>query len=376
MPSFLRSGHRQPRRNQIALAAGLAFLALQPVLLLAQGADSTRARRRIQPFPALGSAPETGLQLGATVLAVVQPAPMHHARPASLVASAIRSVEGQTRLSLEGEHWTAGNARRLQAQLAWQKFPLPFYGVGGNAPESARETFTPVGVEANATWQQRIRGAWYSVAGARFIDQSITAESAGSALATDAALVGATGGRVVESTVGVLRDSRDFVFNPSSGSLATLTASVSDAALGSEFGYRRLRLDARRYQSLSRGHIVAAHVLVIGTDGAAPFDQLALVGSGDILRGYARGRYRDAWLSAAQLEYRTPIRHRVGAVLFGGAGTVAAEARLLRSGPLLPTYGAGLRVQIDEKQRTAVRVDHGRGRDGATGLYIGFNQAF
>ena len=40
------------------------------------------------------------------------------------------------------------------------------------------------------------------------------------------------------------------------------------------------------------------------------------------------------------------------------------------------TYGAGLRVQIDPAQRTAVRADYGRGRDGNSGLYIGFNQAF
>ncbi len=40
------------------------------------------------------------------------------------------------------------------------------------------------------------------------------------------------------------------------------------------------------------------------------------------------------------------------------------------------TLGAGLRFQIDQRQRTGVRADYGRGRDGASGLYIGFNQAF
>jgi hypothetical protein len=42
----------------------------------------------------------------------------------------------------------------------------------------------------------------------------------------------------------------------------------------------------------------------------------------------------------------------------------------------LPTYGAGVRVQIDERQRTSVRLDYARGHAGASGLYIGFNQAF
>jgi hypothetical protein len=63
-------------------------------------------------------------------------------------------------------------------------------------------------------------------------------------------------------------------------------------------------------------------------------------------------------------------------VLFGGAGVVAGRVGELRDGELLPTYGAGLRVQIDPAQRTAVRIDYGRGRKGNSGLYIGFNQAF
>ncbi len=120
--------------------------------------DSAVGRRRIQPLPTLGSAPESGLQFGATVLAVVDRPAMDHARPASLIATAIRSTKGQTRVSLEGEHWTRQNGRRLNALLAWQKFPLPFYGIGDSTPAGDKEIFTPKGVEAIAGVQQRVRG--------------------------------------------------------------------------------------------------------------------------------------------------------------------------------------------------------------------------
>jgi hypothetical protein len=43
---------------------------------------------------------------------------------------------------------------------------------------------------------------------------------------------------------------------------------------------------------------------------------------------------------------------------------------------VLPTYGAGLRLQLDTRQRTGVRADYGRGLGDASGLYLGFNQAF
>jgi hypothetical protein len=115
---------------------------------------------------------------------------------------------------------------------------------------------------------------------------------------------------------------------------------------------------------------------VHGTTAGASFDQVALVGGSDIMRGYAKGRYRDAWMAAAQVEYRTPFAYRFGAVLFAGAGTVDSTASGLANGRLLATYGAGLRYQLDRGQRTAIRLDLARGADGASGLYIGFNQAF
>ena len=79
---------------------------------------------------------------------------------------------------------------------------------------------------------------------------------------------------------------------------------------------------------------------------------------------------------AVQGEYRTPIRNRLGAVAFLGAGSVSPTFGSITSHKILPTYGTGLRVGIDHRQRTGVRVDYGRGRDGASGLYIGFNNAF
>jgi hypothetical protein len=356
-------------------SAALAVMATSAPLQSQTAPDSAVGRRRIQPFPAVGSAPETGLQLGLTVLSVFEPAPRERARPASLVATAIRSFKGQTRLSVEGEHWSRNNDRRVQGLIAWQKFPLPYYGLRADAPESARELYTPTGIELSAGLQQRLRGAWYALGSLRLVDQKIEHDSAGQLRA--GTIVGSNGGRVSEATIGVLRDSRDFVFNPTAGTFAQFTVGTSSSAIGSEFDFSRLRLDARQYRRLRGEHVLATHVLLTGiTSGRAPFDQLPLVGGGDIMRGYARGRYRDEWLAAAQAEYRSPFVRRLGYVLFAGAGTVADDLSEPDGSRWLPTYGAGLRVQIDARQRTAVRVDYGRGGDGASGLYIGFNQAF
>ncbi|WP_310569284.1 BamA/TamA family outer membrane protein [Gemmatimonas sp.] len=363
-------------RVALRVTVGVSLsLAGTPASVWAQaGSDSTVGRRRIQPLPALGSAPETGLQFGVTVLAVFDRPALDHARPASLIATALRSTKAQTRISAEGEHWTRQNARRLNALVAWQKFPLPFYGIGDATPERNKEIFTPKGIEALAGIQQRVRGSWYATGGIRLLDQSITADTIG--VLRQGTLTGSDGGRLVELSVGALLDSRDNLFTPRQGTFAQVTYTHNDDDLGSPFQYDRVRLDARHYRALTGAHVVAAQLLLLGVSGDAPFDQLALVGGGDIMRGYARGRYRDQRLAAAQVEYRTPFAHRVGLVAFAGAGMVASEWDALTDARLLPTYGGGVRLQIDPQQRTAVRVDFGVGRDSSSGLYIGFNQAF
>ena len=362
-----------------AAATALCAIALISAPLAAQRADSagtrdSAGRRRIQPLPAIASAPETGLQYGATVLAVWEPAAALHARPSTLTASALRTSKAQSRIRVEGEHWTRTNAQRFSGSAQWQQFPMPYYGIGDDTPKAAAERFTPKGTEVILLAQQRIAQSWYVSAGARHVEQRITSDSAGTLGVSD--ITGRTGGTISEWSTGIMTDTRDNLFAPRSGNWVQLTYARSMLGIWSDYSYGTIRLDARRYQSIANEHVLAMQLQVTNVDGTAPFDQLALAGNSDILRGYARGRYRDRAMAAAQAEYRSPIRHRLGAVAFLGAGTVAPSLDGIASHRLLPTYGAGLRVEIDHRQRSGVRFDYGRGRDGASGLYIGFNNAF
>jgi Omp85 superfamily domain len=337
-------------------------------------ATDSLARRRIQALPALGSAPETGWQFGAAVLAVWEPPTALNTRPSSLTASAMRTAKGQTRVRADAERWTRGNARRIAGMVQWQEFPLPYFGIGAETPESAEEIFTPRGIEASVVLQQRVREHWFVTGGARHVDQRIRLDTGGALRGSS--VTGRTGGTITEWSAGVLHDTRENLFAPRRGRLVQLSYARSIDGVWSDFGYGTMRLDARDYRAVRGEHVLATHLQVTQVDGAAPFDQLALVGGSDILRGYARGRYRDQAMAALQAEYRSPVRRRLGAVAFAGAGVVGAGLDALPSGSLLPTYGAGVRVTIDARQRTGLRADYGRGKAGASGLYLGFNSAF
>lgn len=370
--TLLISGTPRPSRAQVAPSPSVrppaAVIDSQPKFIDSVG------RRRLQPLPALGSAPETGFQYGATLLGVWEPAARLRTRPSSVLGYALRTGKQQTRVGIETEYWTRANHRRLAITALWQEFPLPFYGFGDRSAESAKETFTPKGVEATIAVHQRVRGTWYATSSVRHLNQTISADTVG--VLRSRTITGSTGGSITEFSLGTLTDTRDNLFAPRTGHLLQVSYAQSIDGVLSDYQYGRLRVDARDYRSTASHHILASQLLVIGVNGSAPFDQTALVGGGDIMRGYAKGRYRDQWLAAAQTEYRTPVRHRLGAVLFAGAGLSANSLGNFTNSRLLPTYGAGLRVQIDQRQRTSVRMDYGRGRDAASGLYIGFNQAF
>lgn len=342
--------------------------------LLGQTVADSASRRRIQLLPAVGSAPETGLQFGVSTLAVWEPAASTKTRPSSVIVSALRTAKAQTRLRVDGEHWSTGNARRLYGLLLWQQFPLPYFGIGDRTPEEAEEKYTPRGTEAVVSVLQRVRGPVYASLGVRHVEQRITPDTVG--VLRLGAITGSRGGTTTEIIGGMQLDTRDNLFAPTAGQWVQATYARSDDAVWSDFTYNTLRLDARTYRRIGTSQVVATQLQLTGVRGDPPFDALALIGSGDIMRGYKRGRFRDRWVTAAQVEYRTAIRRRVGAVAFGGAGFAAPTFGALGDSRLLPTYGAGLRLRLDARQRTGVRADYGRGLDGTSGLHLGFNQAF
>ena len=78
------------------------------------------------------------------------------------------------------------------------------------------------------------------------------------------------------------------------------TYARSDEAVWSDFTYNTARLDARTYRRVGRSQVIAIELQLTGVRGDPPFDALALIGNGDIMRGYKRGRYRDRWVTATQ----------------------------------------------------------------------------
>jgi outer membrane protein assembly factor BamA len=183
-------------------------------------------------------------------------------------------------------------------------------------------------------------------------------------------------GRHVVATVGFVADRRDNIFAPHRGHFIEATAGSSGAWNGSEYGYSRFRLDARAYRPLGAG-VLAMQFVGMQLSGHPSIDQEALVGNNSSMRGYTMGRFRHRNALTAQVEYRSPIRGRWGAVAFAGATKIGSTIETaLYDSRLLPSVGAGVRFQMDRVTRSAIRVDFALGASGQGGLYVAFNEAF
>jgi len=365
-----------------ALPALLCAMLLSGRVVLAQSAtvDSSAAesQRRAQSssiriLPVVGSAPETGFLGGATALRVSSAAMSTDRRPSTDQLYAAYTAKHQFRAFASTDRWSAANRWGLNAQLEYQRFPQPFFGVGIDAPESAEEWYEARTVLVTTTVRRKLARAVFAQLGLRYSDTKIRDADEGGVI-DSGAILGAEGGVVSQVIGGGAWDSRDNIFAPAAGTFILATAGYSAPALGADYQFSRYVADARQYLRLGRG-VLAGQVYVEATSGEAPFDQLSLLGSGTVMRGYVRGRYRDRELAAAQLEYRLPVVGRFGVAAFAGAGTVAPTFSELGSSTLLPTLGGGVRYLLLPKQRTTVRVDYAVGK-GSSGLYIAFNEAY
>ena len=355
----------------VALTALLAAIVL-PSTAMAQ--DSSGARTFVLPY--LGSAPETGIQYGATAFRVRQPADTM-TRPSTAQLFASYTGKRQARVFGEVDRWTTGSNWHLTGHLEWKRFPLPFYGFGDSAPEANEEFYTPTGFLGSVVVQRRVRGPLFLLGGYGYQDFRITPSAADGALAKDA-IRGSRGGRVGQLQAGALWDDRDDVFASRRGSFLQATGSNAARALGSEFAFRRLVVDGRHFVPLGGARVLAVQAVTELTAGDAPFDQVSLVGSSNYLRGYAHGRYRDLDLAAVQAEYRAPLWRKLGWAAFAGAGRIGSKPSDLIASDVraLPSYGAGLRWTLFASSRSNIRVDYARGGSAQSGLYVALNEAF
>ena len=144
----------------------------------------------------------------------------------------------------------------------------------------------------------------------------------------------------------------------------------------SDYKFTHFEVDFRKYINPWKKHIIAFQATSMSNPGNTPYYELSQMGGEKQMRGYYMGAYRDKILVDAQMEYRLPIWNIFGAVAWIGTGRVASSWGKMDLDGFRLSYGWGIRVRVDSKNDTNLRIDLGYGPGGIRGGYFSFAEAF
>ncbi len=155
------------------------------------------------------------------------------------------------------------------------------------------------------------------------------------------------------------RDTRNQTGHPSAGGEELFTVDFVTDIESSDFGFRKVTLDLRRYVNLFYRRVLVLRVRSEITDSPSdrqvPFYRLAGLGGQDNLRGYRPVRFRDNDMLLASVEYRWKVHNQASTFIFLDEGRVFSDLfDEFTFKDFKYSYGFGLRLLAPDGGLTAV----------------------
>ncbi|MEN6311842.1 MAG: BamA/TamA family outer membrane protein [Acidobacteriota bacterium] len=377
-PGGFRPGSRRLALSLVALLAASAAAFGQVTTPQEDEKKAAVLEKKIKPniiiLPVIYYTPETRLALGAGgVINYRLGNDKPNTRPSSLWLMAVYTTKNQIQLSLKPEIYLTKNRYILGASLKYERFPRDFYGIGDSIVGNA-ESYTPENFGLHLSVKKKIFKDLF--AGIQYHLEKTTIQKvvAGGLLETGD-YIGREGGVLSGLGFGLVWDTRDNIFFPRRGHYIQFSADFYNRTFGSDYHYSTTSLDIRNYIPVLKKDVVALQLCMRDMDGDVPFYELAMLGGSTMMRGNYNGKFRDKALLAVQAEFRVPVWKRFGAAVFTGLGNVGPTLRDISLRHLKHSFGGGLRIRLDEKEGTNIRLDYAWGNH-STGLYMTVQEAF
>ena len=194
-------------------------------------------------------------------------------------------------------------------------------------------------------------------------------------------------------TPSLVRDTRDYIFDPSKGSYNSLSMECAGGPVGGDFDFLKYRLDSRWYFKTFWKFVLAlrlraGYVEEFDDSTHVPIFERFYVGGADTVRGW---KYADIGPKAANddpiggvkmvvgnLEWRFPIYRRLKGILFVDSGNTWARGSNPDWGDIEGGYGAGIRFHTP---MGVLRFDYGKPFNPPAGVansqfYFSIGQSF
>ncbi|QNL51032.1 BamA/TamA family outer membrane protein [Olivibacter sp. SDN3] len=341
--------------------------------------DTTHAEQAtLTIYPTFATSPETGIELGASIMKLFYAEGDTLNRLSELQAFTFFTFKGQYGLVLENAIYGDQDKWFFLGETKIQQFPLLYYGIGPNTPKHH-----PASVNSfNILFRQRVLRKisrnlflgpevdYQLISGVRF-DQP----SEGDPYPIPA---GGEGTSNLGMGMALVYDDRHNVLNVRKGRFGEVAYLRNFDGFASDYNFGTLNVEFRSFHPIGKRDVLAWQIKGNFLQGEVPFNQLAQLGGDRLMRGYYLGRFRDKHAIAAQVEYRIlpfAFSKRLGASVFAAAGAVAPHFNAFEARNIKGTAGVGLRYLLFPKKDIYIRFDIGFTKEGAN-FYIFNGEAF
>jgi hypothetical protein len=246
----------------------------------------------------------------------------------------------------------------VRFQASYSYYPDDFWGLGNHTSYTDKEGFSQKQFFINPQFLKRVHGNMYLGLTYEFQHTGPVTYTPGSVFDKEE-IAGRHGGNT--SGIGPILswDTRNNAYSPDHGFFAEIQFEWFHKDIGSDFNFRLLSIDLRKFIRLSAKEVLAFQGLGGLTFGNTPFRKLEELGGADMMRGYYGGRFTDKCLMAYQAEYRRFLFWRIGAVAFASTGEVGPAPGKFELDGFHYAYGAGLRFALSKEEKLNLRVDYG-----------------
>ncbi|MBN1531470.1 MAG: BamA/TamA family outer membrane protein [Spirochaetes bacterium] len=319
--------------------------------------------------------PETSFGIGFSFLLYHRGEEAEAGKPDEISVYGTYTVKNQASVGVSTDLYFRGIDYRLTGSVDFSRFPDLFWGIGPGTPECGDESFTSMAAGARGAFLFRTVDLLYIGPYYRFGYDVMRRREAGGRL-IQGHVPGSDGTLMSGFGVNLIFDSRDSVFYPRHGFYCDLKGLVFRRELGNEYNFSTLEMDLRYYRQIRGDLVLALQLYAALGAGTVPLQAMPRLGGDVMLRGYYQGRYRDRNYGALQGELRFPLFWRLGGVVFGGVGQVAAVPGELFQHELKIAFGGGLRITADRDEHINIRLDAGFDRDLNPNYYLMIKEAF
>jgi hypothetical protein len=347
------------------------------------------SRRHITWAPYITTSPLVGVGFGVGLAGTRLRGDPATTRLSKFSASVLVTTEQQYSVPVRTDVVLPGGEWNLVGLWVWNKFPSPTWGLGGNTPESAKTTIDYQLVRFYEVVNRRVVDNFYVGAGYR-LDYyfNVKDRAAGTGRVTEFQTYPyGTGSTSLNSSLAanLLYDTRDSPVYATRGFYGNLSYAFTPRFLGSHTDWQTAYLDLRGYLPLSRRLVLGLWSYAWFDFGEVPYLELPSIGSDPDARsgrGYIEGRHRGKALLDAEAELRFTVWEWLGAVLaFNAHSASQPEANgVLHDAPRFqywwPSVVVGARILAVKATHSNVCVDFAFGRNGQSGVYFNFAEAF